>query len=93
MKNTSRRAKSLAEAVPGDLDPTGTFQRYKKPPFWRPVAPPDPAVVSRLKREREEKETVVEVFVMGDQIRDPIINVVNDGMRRGAIMRPVRNRR
>jgi hypothetical protein len=55
MKNTPRRAKSLAEAVPGDLNPTGTARCYKNPPFWRPVAPPDPAVVAQLKREREEE--------------------------------------
>ena len=38
-----------------------------------------------LKREREEKETVVEVFVMGDQVRDPIYRVVNEGIRRNEI--------
>ena len=55
MKTPPRRVKSPDGAVPGDLDPTGTFRRYKNPPFWRPVAPPDPAVVARLKREREEE--------------------------------------
>ena len=38
-----------------------------------------------LKREREERETVVEVYVMGDQVRDPIYRVVNEGIRRNAI--------
>ena len=55
MKNTPRRAKSLAEAVPGDLDPMGLARLYKTPPFWRAVAPRDPAIVARLKREREEE--------------------------------------
>ena len=38
-----------------------------------------------LPKEDKRQETTVQVFVAGDQIRDPLWRVVNEGMRTGHI--------